>query len=167
MKLGRPSTYDPEVAETILSRMADGETLRAICRDPGMPPRRTVQGWAIDDVDGFSRRYTRARELQAHAMADELVEISDDGSNDWMDRNDPANPGFDLNGEHIQRSRVRVDTRKWLLAKVLPKEFGDRVQMAHGGDPDAPPIRTVGLVTEDPVEAARAYQRLMNGDADA
>lgn len=59
-------------------------------------------------------------------MADEIKEISDDGSNDWMERNDGENVAWVANGEHIQRSRLRVDTRKWHLSKALPKIYGDR-----------------------------------------
>jgi hypothetical protein len=55
-------------------------------------------------------------------IADELLEIADDGSNDWMER---EKGGYELNAEHIQRSRARIDTRKWLLSKMLPKVYGD------------------------------------------
>src|SRR5690606_8051201 len=70
------------------------------------------------DRDGFSERYARARELGYEVMADELIEIADGGSDDW------------------QRDRLRVDARKWLLAKALPKRYGDRVTLA--GDAEAP-----------------------------
>lgn len=71
-------------------------------------------------------------------MADEILEISDDGSNDWMERlgkeGEPA--GWQLNGEHVQRSRLRVDTRKWILSKLAPKRYGDKLQ--HTGDGGGP-----------------------------
>jgi len=62
-------------------------------------------------------------------MADEVMEIADDGTNDWIESNDPDNPGYRFNGEHYQRSRLRVDTRKWMLAKALPKIYGDKTQV--------------------------------------
>lgn len=135
--MGRPSTYTPEIAAKICERLAAGESLRAICSGEGMPDERTVRRWVVDDVNGFSPRYAQAREAGLEAMAEDLLEISDDARNDWMESNDPDNPGYDLNGEHIQRSKLRVDTRKWLLSKLAPKKYGDRTAMeltgANGG----------------------------------
>src|SRR5580692_5216704 len=87
-----------------------------------------------DDREGFSNRYARARDLQAQGIADELLEIADDGRNDWTQRtgNDERG-GWELNGEHIQRSRVRIDTGKWLLCKMLPKVYGDKAEVAVTG----------------------------------
>jgi hypothetical protein len=127
------STFAPDVADEILRRLSNGETLRAICRDEHMPPESTVRGWAVDDQGGFAAQYARAREIGYHAMADEILEVSDDGQNDWMERNADGNEGWEANGEHLQRSRLRVDTRKWLLSKALPKIYGDKVSHEHGG----------------------------------
>lgn len=123
---GRPSIYSEELASRICERLAFGETLRAICRDDDMPNEATVRTWAMDAENPFSTQYARAREIGYHGMADEIREISDDGSNDWMERNDGENAGYQANGEHIQRSRLRVDSRKWLLSKALPKIYGER-----------------------------------------
>lgn len=142
MKRGRPSIYTPELAAEICARMAKGESLRGICESEHMPGDATVRGWALDDVNGFSAQYARARELQAHALVDEIMEISDDGTNDWMARRSEAEKGagvmtgWVVNGEHVNRSRLRVDSRKWFASKVLPKIYGEKVQV--GGDPDAP-----------------------------
>lgn len=134
------SAYSEEVAAEILQRLADGETLRAICRDDHMPPESTVRGWAMDDQGGFAAQYTRAREIGYHSMADELVEIADDGRNDWMKRNADGDEEWHANGEHLQRSRLRADTRKWLLSKALPKVYGEK--LAVGGSKDMDPIQT-------------------------
>jgi hypothetical protein len=74
-----------------------------------------------------------------------LLEISDDGRNDWMQRrgNDERG-GWELNGEHIQRSRVRIDTRKWLLSKMLPKVYGDKSEVAGTGPNGGPCGPTAG-----------------------
>lgn len=62
-------------------------------------------------------------DLRCERMAEEIQEISDDGSNDWMERE-----GITVaDHEHIQRSKLRVDSRKWLLSKMMPKKYGDRV----------------------------------------
>lgn len=129
---GRPSDYAPAIALIVCERLAAGESLRAICRDESMPGLTTIFRW-MDAHEEFRKQYTQAREVQAELFADELVEISDDGKNDWMERNDPNNPGWLANGEHINRSRLRVDTRKWIASRILAKKYGDRTQVEHSG----------------------------------
>ncbi len=124
-KMGRPSSYTEEIAAEICERLIDGESLSAICRDAHMPSKGAVLWWVEEDREGFSDRYARARNLQAIGIADELLDIADDGRNDWMQRMGRNGIGWELNGEHIQRSRARIDTRKWLLSKMLPKVYGD------------------------------------------
>ena len=113
--MGRPPyPLTPELAETICARLASGESLRRICSDEDMPSRETVMRWVIEDRDGFAGQYTRAREMQAESMNDELMEIADVGTGD------------------VQRDKLRVDTRKWYLSKVLPK-FADKQTHEHTG----------------------------------
>jgi len=139
-KRGRPSRYTEALAAEICRRLASGESLRSICRDEAFPHESTVRGWVVDDHEGFSTHYTRARDIGLDVMADEILEISDDGSNDWMERldKDGEAAGWQLNGEHVQRSRLRVDTRKWVLSKLAPKRYGDRLDMQHSGKDGGP-----------------------------
>ena len=125
---GKQTCYTDEHADEICERLSLGETLASICRDPRMPPRTSVLEWVRRDRAGFADRYARARDRQLEHWADELIEIADDGRNDWMRRNECDNPGWQLNGEHVQRSRLRADTRKWLLSKLRPDKYGDRVE---------------------------------------
>ena len=135
---GRPSTYSEDIATEVCGRLAAGETLRQICRDEHMPPESTVRNWALEDNHGFSARYARARSMGLDTMADEILDISDDASNDWMQRTGKGDEdlGWQSNGDHIQRSRLRVDSRKWLLSKMNPKKYGDKVEIA--GDQENP-----------------------------
>jgi hypothetical protein len=152
--MGRPSSYTEEIAAEVCLRLAAGESLNAICRSDHLPHERTIREWAIDNREGFSPRYARAREIQAHAIADELLEISDDGRNDWIQRGgDDERGGWESNGEHIQRSRVRIDTRKWLLSKMLPKVYGDKTEVAVTG-PNGGPVQSqsVTVPVTDPIE---------------
>jgi len=126
---GGQTVYTQEAADEICRRLAEGETLRQICKDQHLPGESTVRNWVTDDREGFAAHYARAREAGYQRMADEIIEISDDGSNDWMKRNDEDNEGYSLNGEHVQRSRLRVETRKWLLSKALPKIYGEKIQI--------------------------------------
>lgn len=126
---GRPSTYTDEIAAEICRRIIAGEGLRGICEDEDMPHRDTVYGWlAVHPT--FSDQYARAREHQADAWADELREIADDGRNDFMDRV-VADGSVErvLDNEHIQRSKLRIDTLKWLMSKHAPRRFGDKVEV--------------------------------------
>lgn len=129
---GRPTDFSAEVASAICSELAKGRSLRDVCADEAMPAESTVRAWALEDRDGFSAQYARAREIGYHSMADELMEIADDARNDWMERRGEDDAGWQANGEHIQRSRLRVDTRKWMLSKALPKLYGDKVALTDG-----------------------------------
>lgn len=133
--MARPSKYSKELAKKIIARICCGESLRSICQADGMPSRSTVMLWAAEDREGFSDHYAKACEARAHYWADELLDIADDGSNDYMERTgkDGESGGYQVNGEAIARSRLRVDSRKWLLSKMLPK-FADKQEIKHSGD---------------------------------
>jgi hypothetical protein len=132
--------YSPELADRICEELAGGKTLTEICRADGMPNRATIWRWKEAHED-FRAKYERAQIDQAHGWADEIIEIADDGRNDWMERNGKdVTPGYVLNGEHVQRSRVRIDTRKFLMSKIVPRLYGDRVQAEISG-PDGGAIQ--------------------------
>ena len=136
-KTGRPTLYTEALALEICRRMADGESLRSVCRDEAMPDKSTVLRWLGDKENGaFRDQYARAREMQADALFDEALEIANDGSNDWMEQfdKDGEASGWKLNGEHVQRSKLRVDTYKWAAGKLAPKKYGDRLDLRHGGN---------------------------------
>lgn len=96
-----------------------------------MPSRRTVIEWK-NTLPQFRHQYAQAREDQADLYADDIVDISDDGSNDWIERAlDGGRVEMVLNHEHVTRSRLRVDSRKWMLSKLKPGTYGDKVQHAN------------------------------------
>lgn len=135
----------PENALLICERLAEGHTLREIARELGCTAG-AICIWAADD-ERFAKQYARAMEARMDQMAAEIEEIADDGSNDWMEREGHTV----LNGEHVQRSRLRIDTRKWLMSKMVPKKYGDRV--THAGDPNNP-IATIDLTPAEKRERA-------------
>ena len=136
-KTGRPSLYTEALAAEICRRLAEGETLRSVCRDPAMPNKATILRWLADKAKAdFRARYTYAREMQADALFDEALEIADDASGDWFTDKDGKKA---LDHENIQRSRLRVDTRKWAAGKMAPKKYGDKLDL--GG--------SIGLRWED------------------
>lgn len=133
MPTGRPSTYSEKICAAICEAVADGLTVTEICSQDGMPARSTVFKWLAENKS-FSDQYARAKEVQMDRMADEILEIADDATNDWMQRKSGDGESIEaVNGEHIQRSRLRVDTRKWLMSKLAPKKYGDRQQVEHSG----------------------------------
>ena len=133
-KTGRPSLYTEALAAKICERLAEGETLRSICRDEKMPGKTTVLRWLGDEKNAdFRTQYAHAREMQADRFAEEILEIADDTSEDWSTDKDGKKT---LDHEHVQRSRLRIDTRKWLMARMAPKKYGDKIQ--HTGDGGGP-----------------------------
>jgi hypothetical protein len=136
-KTGRPSLYSLALAAEICRRLARGATLVAICRQERMPHYDTVLRWSREH-DEFRRAYARAREDQAYYWADEVIDISDSAERDFRDGGDGA-PAFD--SEHVQRSRLRADNRKWLASKFAPKVFGEKLALEASG-PGGGPIET-------------------------
>jgi len=134
------SKYTVEIAREICRQLAEGVPLREICRQDGMPEWRTIYDWMVKDDAavaagggaGLSASIARAREIGYDAIAEDCLRIADDASNDWME----TEHGPRLNAEHVQRSKLRIETRLKLLAKWNPKKYGERVQVA--GDADAP-----------------------------
>jgi hypothetical protein len=130
--------------------LADGETLRAICRDEAVPDERTVRRWALED-EAFSPQYARACEIGYHHMADEILEIADTPKIGTKTVEKPSGTET-THGDVIEHRRLQVDTRKWLLSKVLPKVYGDKLTTELTGK-DGGPIETESTPT--PIEVAQ------------
>ncbi|TMN24510.1 DNA packaging protein [Pseudoxanthomonas sp. X-1] len=131
-KGGKPSLYSPEVVEAIAARLSQGEPMAVICRDEGMPAYRTVKDW-MDSRSDVAALIALARVEGFDSLAAECLEIADDSRNDWMER--AADGGDEValqfNGEHVQRSKLRIETRLKLLAKWDPKRYGERLALDH------------------------------------
>jgi hypothetical protein len=112
--------YSRQLAMAICDALAEGRSLLSICSDAGMPGRTTVYDWLVSHAE-FRELYDRAREWQAMSLLDEALDIADDARNDWMRRHAEKEGGWVANGENIRRSVLRVDTRKWAVAKLSPK----------------------------------------------
>ena len=126
--------YPESVRLEICKRIAQGESLSAICRCEDMPSKPTVLDWLFADKE-FSTQYARAREQQAEHYLDEIIAISDDVSLDEIIDGE-GNPR--TNHEAIQRSKLKVDTRKWAMSKLAPKKYGDKITQevtGANGDP--------------------------------
>lgn len=119
------------IQDEVCRRLVEGESLRAICRAKGMPDKSTILRWLAADED-FRTQYAIARDMQAEALADEIIDISDDAGCDWTERlRRDGTVERVLDAEHVQRARLRVDARKWLAAKLSPKKYGDATLLKH------------------------------------
>lgn len=116
-----PEGYGQECADMICERLADGESLRSICRDPAMPTTSTVCKWLAKNT-AFAEQYTRARELQADALFDDILDIADKG----LKALDAA-----------EDRRIQIDARKWMAGKLKGK-YSDKVKHVGGDDGDNP-----------------------------
>lgn len=130
---GRPSDYTEALGLTICQRISNGESLRAVCRDKDMPAMSTVMLWTHSRPE-FSEQYRVARENLLEHWAEDILEISDDGEKDYTTIGEGTDAETErVNTEHISRSRLRVDSRKWLLSKLAPKKYGDKQHIEHTG----------------------------------
>lgn len=132
---GVKSTYTDAIARKICAKIADGVALRKICSDPRMPAFDTVKGWLIKPrFEAFRELYYHSRRVAAELLMDEVIEIADDSANDWIETFDKkGNPnGWKPDHEAIQRSRLKIDTRKWLAAKLIPRIYGEKLEVEHG-----------------------------------
>lgn len=155
------TTYTPELAEMICERIAEGESLRAICVREDYPSVSTFLLWVAksDAGDpiyaGLSEQYARAMEQRTEYMAEHIIEIADDAANDFV-TDDEGNERFQQ--EAVQRAKLRIETRKWLMGKMKPKKYGDKVLNEHTGA-NGGPIQTQD-VTITPKEAKAISQAL-------
>ena len=133
---GRPSTYSESIADAICERLAEGESLRAICSDDAMPCKAAVFRW-LSEWPEFADQYARAREEQAETLADELVAIAD-------------GHGGEDSAVLTARDRLRVDARKWVASKLKPKKYGDRIQQELSGPNGGPIPTTIQIVGVEP-----------------
>lgn len=120
--VGRPEKYSKEIAEQIAEQIATtNKGLITICSEnQRFPSYRTVQRWIEDDTHEFCRVYARAKMLQAEFMREEIVKISD-----HTDEDHTPFTGANV----IQRDKLKIETRKWLMAKLHPKKYGDKIDI--------------------------------------
>lgn len=148
--MARPATFTTELADEICFRIATStDSLRTICEADDMPTDRSVYRWLSANSD-FSHQYARAKEFQCQALADGIRDIAADGRNDWMERLafNGGNPGWEQNGEAVNRSKLRVDTDKWLLSKLLPKKYGDNQKIDLTATVDTTVKQQAGTLAE-------------------
>ncbi len=146
---GRPSSFTQDIADSICEQlMTSSKSLRTICQQEGMPTPKTILNWLTEGSkpDGqewaqtFLRQYARAKEEQADYLAEEILEIADDSKDDVLRSKEVKNADgtkmvlLEENKEFTNRSRLRVDARKWIASKLKPKKYGDKLDLTSLGD---------------------------------
>ncbi|MBZ9352478.1 DNA-binding protein [Escherichia coli] len=140
-KVGRPHGYTEEKALEICELVADGQSINKISKMPGMPTRSTILKW-FRDVPEFSIMYARAKEIGLEVLVDEIIDLSDAAEN--------------IKAEELRRHQLMIDTRKWLLAKLQPRKYGERVTQEIVGNKEEAPVQVE--VTKE--EIARIVQEV-------
>lgn len=115
-----------------------GESVRQITLLKHMPAESSIYRWLMQH-DNFRKNYEIAKGLQAYRFGEELLEIADDSRNDWIEREDARTGKVTLvpNQELVERARLRVHARQWLMAKHAPRKYGDKVELEHSGKIDS------------------------------
>lgn len=134
---GRPEVYTPELAAQICAELAQGKSLRSISRDNDWcPAPATIFEW-IRTKEGFLNQYEQAKRESADAMAEDMLEIADnEAGNPLVVEGVPmvidGKPVIVKDSPSVAHARLRVDTRKWLMSKMMPKKYGDKLDL--GGE---------------------------------
>ena len=140
--------YTPELAQKVCDALARTGSLRAVCRELSIG-RDTIVGWVVSDIDGFAGAYARAKDIGIDELVDETLEIADDGTNDYM----TTERGQQLDSEHVQRSKIRIETRRWLAERMAPKRYGVKQDLALTGANGGPIETSIIIATGVPTEA--------------
>src|SRR5277367_185696 len=154
---GRKSRFTEELADLICERIANGESLHAICGEDGMPAQSSVFKWLIEHAD-FAEKYAHARIAQADVLFDEMLHIADTPVV-GVKTITKASGVETVEGDMIEHRRLQIDARKWIIARMAPKKYGDKQALEHSG-PDGGPME-VAAVTYTDADRANALAAFM------
>lgn len=147
--------YSPEEKakwiDFILDEIEKGESLRSALDTNGCPTAATFYAW-MDADEEILKRYARATEARADKIFDEILEIADKQGEDVIHTDE----GEVINHNIVQRNRLQIDARKWVLAKMNPKKYGDKVDVTSGDKPLQQP--SIPIILQD----GRTYEDLKN-----
>lgn len=132
MAAGRPSTYTDEIAEEICERLAGGESVLAMCREDHMPPQSVIFQWLHKHKE-FAEKYALARESWAQFEFERMMEIADTPLQGEKIETSSDGKTKVITGDMTEHRRLQVDTRKWALARMNGRRFGDRTAHEHSG----------------------------------
>jgi hypothetical protein len=149
---GAPTIKTPAILEAILAGISLGKSARTMCIEVGIS-QRVLWNWLANDQE-LMRNYLRAKELCVDAYAEEIIEISDDGTRDtYLDEK-----GREVvNRDVIARAQLRIDARKWYAARLAPKKYGDKLPVTHEvGDAKKTIVHSVEVTFVAPSNASNS-----------
>lgn len=122
-----------ELATAVIDELAEcNDSFRAICKKVDVLPGSMLR-FILRDPE-LEKQYTRAKQVQMESLSEEIIEISDERPVERIVTESATITKTD--GAGVQRNRMRVDTRKWLMSKLVPKKYGEKLALA--GDADQP-----------------------------
>lgn len=141
MRPGQPTKYSQSLAKQICDRIStSSDGLQKIC-DSLSISRDSVYAW-LSAHDEFSDMYARARQSQCQILADEIIAIADTTQEGTVTR--VSEKGTEVRtGDMIEHRRLQVDARKWVLSKLLPKKYGEKVAHEVSGEDGGPIVHTI------------------------
>lgn len=159
MRTGRPTDYTPELGVEMCALIAEGETVFDLCEQENMPDKSTFFRW-LYKYDDFRDIYLKAKKAQTHFIAEEIRAIADDGQNDWVERESKrtGETSTVVNAEHIQRSKLRVETRLKIMAMMNSHTYGETKRTELTGKDGAPLFEKL---TQEQIDARL---KSLNGD---
>lgn len=135
-QVGRPSDYTPELSQKICSRLAEGVSLRTVCLEEDMPALATVFRW-LSDKPEFREQYAHAKEQSADAQNEMLLDLGDEAIA-LSQEVDPKS-----SGAVVQAVKLKADNLKWVMSKMKPKKYGDKIDHTSDGKVLPTPILNV------------------------
>ena len=142
------------IFEYVCQEIEKGKALRNVLKDENMPSTSTFYQW-LDNDEVKAKQYARATEVRADIIFDDILAIADENTNDTSINEN----GIEVvNNDVIQRSRLRIDARKWVLSKLNPKKFGDKIQTEHSGEIKG--VNLSSLSTQELIDRANAIKKI-------
>lgn len=138
-ELGRPSDYDAVTGDRLCGLVAEGRSVRSICREYEWAPCLTTFYRWLRTFPAFAKQYETAKEESADALADDILDIADDENRDYKTVTDQNGTQVVIDKDNIQRARLKVDARKWIASKLKPRKYGDFSKSEISG-PNGGPI---------------------------
>jgi len=158
---GRPMKYTEEHAQRILDVISEGGSVRQACEaDDDLPSPSSFHRWVVEDKFGLRLKYQLAREVQARSLADDLLVIADDERRDFDGDGRP-------NHAAVQRDRLRLHARQWILGRVLPREYGDKGMVEHHHVVEQRPEMDYSKLSIDELEQLQALMAKAKADGES
>jgi len=121
---------DDKVFYDIIEQIQAGASVKSILDNPDYPSRTTFYSWINKNPD-FIELYKTATEIRADGIFDDMLVIADDRSQDrFLD----AQGNYQQSMTAVNRARVQLDTRKWVLGRMNPRKYSDKIDITSGGD---------------------------------